>query len=168
MERDPKLQQFEVRRRGLLFSLSEPTLKADQLISEMIAKANELGCFPIEHFVEPSQLGLKRVEVTAAKALYLGLANGKGHALLIPSEEGGFSIVTTDRKGIYKVERERLRGGNVRTRNRLEYYQFSKRFKPVGTHLEGLDLRLKATKRLGEVMETAVELKSQREKEQGV
>ncbi len=165
MERaEQRLKQFEVRKKGILFSVSQQVEKTDRLLEEMIAEANQLGCFPREQFVSPGQLGSRKADVTLVNALDLGSLPGNGHALLIPAEDGTFAIVTAERRGIYKTRR--TRSGDVRTK--LEYNQFSKKFTPIKSPLTALRLRLQAAKQLGEIMQTAIDLKKQREQEQGV
>lgn len=162
MERtEQRLRQFEVRGKGILVGVSEQTQKADRLLEEMIAEANQLGCFPREQFVSPGQLGSRKADVTLVNALDLGTLPGAGHALLIPAEDGTFAIVTAERRGIYKTRR--TRSGDIKTK--LEYNQFSTRFTPIKSPLIALKLRLEAARQLGEIMQTALELKRRREEE---
>lgn len=169
MERtEQRLKQFEVRRRGLLLSLSEQVEKAHKLLEEMSARACELRCFPREHLVQPEHLGSRGAKVTTIRALNLGFIPGQGHTMLIPADDGTVEIVATERKGVYR--KPRLRPGETSSRDRwkLEYYQFSNSFQSIEDPFLGLELRIKAAEKLGEIMQTAVELRSQREKQQGV
>ena len=170
MEHEDRIGQFEKRRKKLWQGLAEQTGRIDQLLKEMIAEASDLGCFPRERFVRYGQLGSRKAEVAAAEALYLGAVHGRGHALLIPAEDRTFAVVTTDRKAINRIEKldSYNQGGFRATKTHLEYHQYSTWFRPIEPPLFGLELRLRAAKRLGEIMQTAVELKSRREKEQGV
>jgi len=167
MERvEQRRKQFEVRRRGILVGVSEQTEKADRLLEEMIAQACELDCFPRERFVSRGQLGSRKADVFQRNALHLRPVHGKGHALLIPADDGTFAIVTTDRKAVYSVEKLDYWKNGVHTKCHLEYYQYSTWFHPIESPFLGLELRLEAAEILGGVIQTAVDLKKQREEEQ--
>lgn len=169
MERaEQRLKQFEVRKKGILFSVSQKVEKTDRLLEEMIAEAQRLGCFPVEHFVPVGQLGKRKADVTQRWALHLRPIHGRGHALLIPADDGTFVIVTTDRKAINKIEKVDYWKSGVHTKSHLEYHQYSTWSRPVESPFLGLELRLEAAEKLGEIIQTAIDLKSQREQEQGV
>ncbi len=162
MERaEQRLRQFESERSKIWKGVAEQVTRADKLLVLMLAEAREMGCIPKEHFVDPGQLGSRKAKTTPVEALDLGQVPKTGHGLLIPHDDGTFAIVTAERRGIYTTQRQRS-GLN---RSRLDYQQFSTRFTPVKSPLLALRLRLEATRQLGEIMQTAIELKKQREEE---